>query len=148
MSKNIFGLRLIDNKTGHREAMTDTLYDYYQLNNSDRIDTVSKSKDWFIKRNQDKLRMVCHFQHVSGHPLDATLVYSVVMNKIKNNLITKQQVQLVLDQLGVSKFAIQDHGKCVSYKCTYQLTKLGLMQKKSSLSILKFTSTAINLKKR
>lgn len=49
---------------------------------------------------------------VSGHPSDDTLVYSAVTNGIKNSPITRQDVQLTLDQIGVSKFAIQ--GKMTS----------------------------------
>ena len=47
------------------------------------------------------------FQLVSGHPSDETIIYSAVTNNIKNSPITRQDVQMTLDQINVSKFAIQ-----------------------------------------
>ena len=55
-----------------------------KLNNSNEIDTIVGSKKRFTRRDQNQADRVCRYQHVGGHPSDATLKYSSVTNGIKN----------------------------------------------------------------
>ena len=57
-------------------------------NVDDVIDTSSKSKNNFSKRDQSKATRVRRFQHVAAHPSDDTLIYSAMTNGIKNYPIT------------------------------------------------------------
>ena len=51
---------------------------------------------------------------MGGHPSDATIVYSVVTNEIKNSPITQRDVKVAIDMLGKSTFGVQ--GKRVQHQ--------------------------------
>ena len=77
------------------------------LNNSNGINTIKESKKRFSERDQKKASLVRRHQHVGGHHSDATLIYSAITNGIKNSPITKQDIEMALDMLGMSDAAVQ-----------------------------------------
>ena len=58
-------------------------------------------------KDRKKAHRTRQFQHVGGHPSDATIVYSAVTNGIKNSPITQRDVKVALDILGKSTFGVQ-----------------------------------------
>lgn len=58
---------------------------------------MAKSNQQFSKWDQNKADLVRCFQHVSGLPSDATLIYSAETNGIMHNTITKQDVKMTLE---------------------------------------------------
>ena len=83
-----------------------------QLDNFGRINTVTNSKRHFSKRDQAKAKLVQRFQHVSGHPSDATLIYSFATNGIKKSPITGDDILIILKQLGKSTYTVQGKTVC------------------------------------
>ena len=73
----------------------------------DAIDAVARSRDRFSKRDQLKADMVRRVQHVAACPSDATLIYSFSTNGIKNNPLTKRDVETCDAMLGCSKHLCQ-----------------------------------------
>ena len=65
-------------------------------------------------KDRKKAHRTRQFQHVGGHPSDATIVYSAVTNGIKNSPITQRDVKVELDMLGKSTFGVQ--GKKVRHQ--------------------------------
>lgn len=110
--KNIFGHNVPDNKFLSITGTTHVTMS--KQNNVEGIDTEEKSKARFSARDQEQAAIVRRFQHVSGHPSDETITYSVSTNGVQNSPITKRDVKLANDMLGRSKFAI--HGKTVKSK--------------------------------
>ena len=47
------------------------------------------------------------FQHVAGFPSNKTILYSILRNGIKNNLMTTRDVHISNDMLGLSKYVAQ-----------------------------------------
>ena len=78
-----------------------------KLNNSDGIDTIEASKKRFTARDQKQASCVRRYQHVGGHPPDATLKNSSETNGGKNSPFTKQDIKMTTDMLGQSKVAVQ-----------------------------------------
>ena len=74
---------------------------------ADAIDTVAKSRTRFSKRDQIRTDRVRRLQHVTGFPSDETTLYSVSTNGIKNNPISRRDVQTCYDVLGKSKYVAQ-----------------------------------------
>ena len=74
---------------------------------ADAIDTIAKSRDRFSKRDQLAADRVRRLHHVSGFPSDDALVYSVLTNGIKNNLISKRDMIICKDMLGKSRHVAQ-----------------------------------------
>ena len=77
-----------------------------ELNNSDGIDTIEKSKSRFSARDIRRADRTRRLQYVSGHPSDKTLGYAADTNGLKNNKVTRRDVILARDMLGVSKHAM------------------------------------------
>ena len=59
----------------------------------------------FYKRDQLWADKVRRLQHVSGFPSDKTLVYSVMTNDIRNNPISRRDIQICDEMLGKSVHA-------------------------------------------
>ena len=77
----------------------------------DAINTEKKSRERFSHCNQQKADKMRRFQHDSEHSSDTTSIYAAVTNGIKNSPFTKRDVELTVEMLGRSKYAIQ--GKTV-----------------------------------
>lgn len=118
----VFGKKITDNIVDGGNAMCNTFLTTFlnagKLNNLDGINTVANRKGNFFNRDQEKAQLVqCfwklvqRFQQVSGHPSNKVLIYSAIINGIKNSPITKRDVLMMLEQLGQSKYALQ--GKTV-----------------------------------
>ena len=113
----VFGTKKTDNGTHFGRAMCDTrdcnVHHKRECHNnalgseSQPIDSVEESKKRFTKRDQIRANLVRRFQHVAGHPSDATISYSAATNAIKNSPITRRDVKLAMDMLGTSKYAIE-----------------------------------------
>ena len=71
------------------------------------IYTIVKSRSRVSKRDQIKADRVRRLQHVAGFPSDETSIYSVLTNGIKNNPISKRDVQICNDVLGRIKCIAQ-----------------------------------------
>ena len=69
------------------------------------IDTAQKSRGCFLKRDQIKGNIVRRFQHVAVFLSDAMLIYSFSTNRIKNNPLTKHNVEIYTKMLVRSKYA-------------------------------------------
>lgn len=99
----VFGTEVTDNGTGFGEHMgrpSGTAH------TSCGIDTIKKSRGEFSERDNKKADAARRLQHVSGHPSDSTLVYSLITNGIKNCLVTQRDVGMAKEILGTSKHAI------------------------------------------
>ena len=92
----------VANKEGRKTVTWDD-----RINDREAIETVTGSRARFTKRDQLKADIVRRFQHVAAFPSDRTLMYSVVTNGIKNNPITKRDVELCTEMLGKSKYMAQ-----------------------------------------
>ena len=79
---------------------------YSELNNSDGIDTIEKSKSRFSARDIRRAERTRRLQYVSGHPSDETLSYASDTNGLKNNKVTRRDVRLARDMLGISEHAM------------------------------------------
>ena len=107
----IFGKKITDNNVSNGKDMCKSIHGtienakaFVSINNvDDAIDTVTKSKNNFSKRDQSKASRVRRFQHVAAHPSDDTLIYSAMTNGIKNNPITKKDINMALTMLGKSR---------------------------------------------
>ena len=73
----------------------------------DAIETIAKSEDKFSDRDVQRARKLRHFQHVSGHPSNATLVYSIATNNIRNYPFDRRDVKLMMEIIGESKYALE-----------------------------------------
>lgn len=78
--------------------------DWHVIIEKDAIDTIEQSCGRFSKRDQLKADIVQWFQHVVAFPLDTTLIYSVMMNSIKNSSFTKKDIDISNNILGKSKY--------------------------------------------
>ena len=67
------------------------------------IDTIEQSRGEFSKRYQKKADVVRRMHHVAAFPSDETLIYSFGTNGMKNNHLTKRDVETCDDMLGRSK---------------------------------------------
>ncbi|OEU10337.1 hypothetical protein FRACYDRAFT_247347 [Fragilariopsis cylindrus CCMP1102] len=118
----VFGKRIIDNNVSNGNDMFKSIHGtvenaaaFVSIDNvDDAIDTITKSKNNFSKRDQSKATRVRRFQHVAAHPSDDTLIYSAMTNGIKNNPITKKDINMALAMLGKSKYSVQ--GKTVRHQ--------------------------------
>ena len=93
----VFGSSAIDNSFGTEECHSNTT----------QIDTIEASRNKFTKRDQAKAMLVRRFQHVAGHPSDATLDYAAATNSIRNSPITRRDIILAHEMLGRSEYAVQ-----------------------------------------
>ena len=103
----VFGTKITDNNTNFGENMGMCNTSVGKLNNSDGIDTIEASKKRFTTRDQKQASRVRRYQHVGGHPSEATLKYSSVTNGVKNSPFTKQDIEMTTDMLGQSDVAVQ-----------------------------------------
>ena len=71
---------------------------------ADEIETIDKSRARLSKRGQLRADRVRRLQHVAGFLSDDALVYSVMTNGIKNNPISKRDIEICKDMLGRSKY--------------------------------------------
>ena len=118
----VFGKHITDNNVSSGNNMFNSIHGTIENADAfvsiddvdDAIDTITKSKNNFSKRDQSKAMRVRRFQHVAAHPSDDTLIYSAMTNGIKNNPITKKDVNMALDMLGKSKYSVQ--GKTVRHQ--------------------------------
>jgi hypothetical protein len=115
----IFGKKLIDNNVDGGKDMCRSVHGTIEnaeafVSMDDAIDTITKSKNNFSKRDQLKASRVRRFQHVAAHPSDETLIYSAMTNGIKNNPITKRDIAMAVDMLGKSRYSVQ--GKTVRHQ--------------------------------
>ena len=55
-----------------------------------------------------KAELVQRFQYVAGISSDATILYSVLTNSIKNDHLTQKNVLLTHEMFGCSKYAAQE----------------------------------------
>jgi hypothetical protein len=115
----IFGKKIIDNNVNGGEDMCRSIHGTIEnakafLTVDNAIDTVTKSKNNFSRRDQSRASRVRRFQHVAAHPSDETLIYSSMTNGIKNNPITKQDIAMALEMLGKSRYSVQ--GKTVRHQ--------------------------------
>jgi hypothetical protein len=115
----IFGKKIVDNNVGGGKDMCRSIHGTIEnakafVSIDDAIDTITKSKNNFSKRDQSKASRVRRFQHVAAHPSDETLIYSSMTNGIKNNPITKRDIAMALEMLGKSRYSVQ--GKTVRHQ--------------------------------
>ena len=71
------------------------------------INTIIKSWARFSKRDQIRADRVCRLQYVARFLADETLHYSVMMNRIKNNPVTKRDIKICNDILNKSQYIAQ-----------------------------------------
>ena len=125
MDSYVFGRMIVDNKTQgsdgicHVERIAksiDTQSTEVQGGSnskgitgveSEAIKTLEGSRQWFSKRDQIRVDIIWRFQYVARFPADDTILHSVSTNSIKNNPITRRDIELAMDMLGLSKYAIQ-----------------------------------------
>ena len=72
------------------------------------IGTVMGGRSKFSKRDQIRADKVRRLQHVAGFPSDETLVYSVMTNGIRNNPISKRDIEICNEMLGRSIYAAKE----------------------------------------
>ena len=72
---------------------------------AEAIETITRSQSKFSKRDQIWADKVRRLQHVSGFPSDEKLVYSVMTNDIRNNPISRRDIQICDEMLGKSVYA-------------------------------------------
>jgi len=98
------GVRVNDEALQKGVCFTD---DVVTAHEEDVIDTVARSRDKFSKRDQLRVDLVQHPQHVAAFPSDAMLIYSFTTNGIKNNPLTTRDVEICNEMLGHSKYIYQ-----------------------------------------
>ena len=103
----VFGTKITDNNNEFGDNMGMCNTSVGKINNSEGIDTIKASKKQSTERDQKQASRVRRYQHVGGHPSDATLRYSSVTNGVKNSPITKQDIDMTSDMLGLSDIAVQ-----------------------------------------
>ena len=116
----VFGEKIIDNGTSGGLNMMNTkihgntsfietchVGEGTSENVEDAIETIAKSEDKFSTRDVLRARKLRHFQHVSGHPSNATLVYSIATNNIRNYPFDRRDIKLMMEIIGESKYALE-----------------------------------------
>ena len=76
------------------------------LNNDDGIDTIAKSESRFSDRDIKRAERTRRLQYVSGHPSDATMIYSTKTNGLKNCPVTERDVLITKEMRGTSEHAM------------------------------------------
>ena len=69
----------------------------------DAIDTISKSRSRFPKRDQIRVDKACMLKHVSDFLSDDILIYSVMTNRIRNNTMNKRNIKICNEMIRKSK---------------------------------------------
>jgi hypothetical protein len=115
----IFGKTIINNNVGNGRDMCRSIHGTIEsaeafVSENDAIDSITKNKNNFSKRDQLNAVRVQRFQHVAAHPSDETLIYSAMTNGIRNNPITKRDITMALNMLGKSRYSVQ--GKTVRHQ--------------------------------
>ena len=71
------------------------------------IKTITSNGLQYSTREKLKAREVRRYQHIAGHPSDATIIYSAATNNILNCPIKQRDVKLTNTILGPSKYALE-----------------------------------------
>ena len=66
----------------------------------DAIDTTSKSRSSFSKRDQIRADKVHRLQHVEAFKSEETLIFSVITNEIRNNPVNRRDIKMYNEMLG------------------------------------------------
>ena len=111
----VFGTKITNKNTNFGENMGMCNTSVGNLDNSEGIDTIKKSKKRFMEWDQKQALRVCQFQHVGGHSSDETMKYSSVTNGVKNSPFTKQDIKMTADMLDHNDVAVSLHEPALMY---------------------------------
>ena len=77
------------------------------MNNIESIGVIEKNGSRHTKKDQKHAKIVKRFQHAPRFPSDDKIMHSSLTTRVKNNVMTRRDVEVSQDMLGPSKCATQ-----------------------------------------